>query len=160
MGRIVVGVDGSEPSKVALAWAVEEGKLRQATVEAVCAYSMPSGWLGMGDAMGVVVPTAITEDDIAGYANDTVGDSLSGIDHEGVEVVAKTVAGHPAECLVEASKDADLLVVGSRGHGDFGSILLGSTGLHCVHHAPCPVVVVRGPADEPEGRRRKHKHGG
>ncbi|HVX21734.1 MAG TPA: universal stress protein [Acidimicrobiales bacterium] len=158
MARIVVGVDGSEPSKAALAWAVAEGRLRNATVEAVCSYSMPSAWLGMGDAMGVVVPTAITETDIAGFADEAVTAALDGIDHDGVEVVTTTVSGHPADCLVEASKDADLLVVGSRGHGDFGSILLGSTGMHCVHHAACPVVVVRGPGEEPQGRRHKHRH--
>ena len=55
MGRIVVGVDGSEPSKAALAWALEEAGLRSATLEVVCAYSLPSGWLGMGEAMGTTV---------------------------------------------------------------------------------------------------------
>ncbi len=156
MARIVVGVDGSEGSKAALAWAIEEGRVRKVPVEAVCSYTMPTAWLGMGDAMGVMVPTAITDEDLAGYAEETVADCLSSVDHDGVEVVAKPVSGHPADCLVEASKDADLLVVGSRGHGDFGSILLGSVGLHCVHHAACPVVVVRHPGDDHDGRRHKH----
>jgi nucleotide-binding universal stress UspA family protein len=148
MGRIVVGIDGSEPSKTALAWALEEARLRSATLEAVCAYSLPSGWLGMGEAMGATVAATVTESDVATYAEETLDTALAEAgDDDGkapVEVVHRTVPGHAAQALVKASEGADLLVVGSRGHGDFGSILLGSVGLHCVHHACCPVVVVRG----------------
>ena len=61
---------------------------------------------------------------------------------EGVEVVKDVRIGHPSDVLVKLSGDADLLVVGSGGHGDIGSVILGSVGMHCVHHASCPVVVV------------------
>lgn len=151
MGRIVVGVDGSEPSKAALAWALEEARLRAATLEVICAFKLPAGWLGMGDAMGASVAATLTEGDVATYARETLDAVLADVESGGdgggtaVEVARKAVPGHAAQALVKASEDADLLVVGSRGHGDFGSLLLGSVGLHCVHHAGCPVVVVRGP---------------
>jgi nucleotide-binding universal stress UspA family protein len=54
------------------------------------------------------------------------------------------VEGNPAQVLLDASAGADLLVVGSRGHGGFASALLGSVSQHCVHHADCPVVIIRG----------------
>lgn len=145
MGRIVVGVDGSAPSAAALEWALAEAALRGATLEVVCAYRLPSGWLGMGEAMGATMPVTITESDVEIYARDTLDRMLAAVDAgTSVEVVRRTVAGHAAQALVEAAVGADLLVVGSRGHGDVGSLLLGSTGMHCVHHACCPVVVVRG----------------
>jgi nucleotide-binding universal stress UspA family protein len=54
------------------------------------------------------------------------------------------VEGHPAPVLVEAAKGADLLVVGSRGHGEFSGMLLGSVSQHCTHHVSCPITIVRG----------------
>jgi nucleotide-binding universal stress UspA family protein len=148
MGRIVVGVDGSEGSKTALAWALDEARLRNAALDVVCSYTLPSGWFGVGDSMGVVVATTITEDDVAGYAKETLTNALAAVGDHGVEVTKTAVAGHPAASLVGAAEGADLLVVGSRGHGEFGSVLLGSVSLHCVHHAPCPVVVIRQPSAE------------
>jgi nucleotide-binding universal stress UspA family protein len=61
-----------------------------------------------------------------------------------VEIRPRVVEGNPAQALLDTAKDADLLVVGSRGHGGFTEALLGSVSQHVVHHAPCPVVVVRG----------------
>ena len=77
MGRIVVGVDGSEPSKAAVAWARAEAQLRGATLEVVCAYRLPAGWLGMGEAMGATLPVAVTESDVAAYAEATLDDVLA-----------------------------------------------------------------------------------
>ena len=65
---------------------------------------------------------------------------------EQVTITSKMVEGNAARALLDASTGADLLVVGSRGHGGFAEALLGSVGQHCVHHATCPVVVVRNPA--------------
>ena len=62
-----------------------------------------------------------------------------------VRVESYVLTGHPAYELAQYAKDADLLVVGSRGHGGFVGALLGSVSDHCVHHATCPVVVIRGP---------------
>lgn len=64
---------------------------------------------------------------------------------EGVEIEQRVVQGSAGGALVEAARDADLLVVGSRGHGGFVGLLLGSVSQQCVHHAPCPAVVVRHP---------------
>lgn len=146
MGRIVVGVDGSEQSRAALEWAMDEATLRSASLEVVCAFHLPSGWLGMGEAMGASVPVTITESDVEAYARATLDRMLDGLAVPAeVKLVRSAVPGHAAHALVNASADADLLVVGTRGHGDVGSVLLGSVGMHCVHHATCPVVVVRGP---------------
>ncbi len=144
MGRIVVGVDGSEQSKAALRWALEEAELRGATLEVVAVYRLPSGWLGMGEAMGATIPVSITETDVADYTTEMLDRVLDDVKPPATVTLARRVVpGHAAQALVEASDDAELLVVGTRGHGDVGSVLLGSVGMHCVHHAPCPVVVVR-----------------
>jgi nucleotide-binding universal stress UspA family protein len=65
----------------------------------------------------------------------------------GVSVRQRAVAGHPARALLDAADGADLLVVGSRGHSGFAGMLLGSVSQHCVHHSPCPVLVIRGHRD-------------
>lgn len=147
MGRIVVGVDGSQQSRAVLEWALDEARLRGATLEVVSAYRLPSGWLGMGEAMGATMPVSITESDVADYTTGMLDKLLDQVERPtSVSVVPRAVPGNAAQALVEASAGAELLVVGTRGHGDVGSLLLGSVGMHCVHHAACPVVVVRGSA--------------
>jgi nucleotide-binding universal stress UspA family protein len=74
--------------------------------------------------------------------DDTVAEVAAHMPHP-VAVLAQVIEGHPAEALVRAAAGAELLVVGSRGHGTFASIMLGSVSQHCVQHATCPVVVVR-----------------
>jgi nucleotide-binding universal stress UspA family protein len=71
-----------------------------------------------------------------------IGEEVRPADSELVR--SQVVRGHPAQVLLDAAADADLLVVGSRGHGSFAGALLGSVGQHCVHHAPCPVLIMRG----------------
>jgi nucleotide-binding universal stress UspA family protein len=140
--RIVVGVDGSESSKAALAWAVGQAELTDATVEAVIAWQYPINFAGAGYApMGPLMGT-----DFADTAEQTLRTAVSeSVDPAGPVKVSSTVReGNPAHILLDAAKDADLLVVGSRGHGGFAEALLGSVSQHCVHHAPCPVVVIRG----------------
>jgi nucleotide-binding universal stress UspA family protein len=136
--RIVVGVDGSEPSKQALRWAIEQATLSGATVEAVGAWEFQSnfGW-------GTVA--AVDAAELADACERTVVDAVTevgGADPP-VRIDSYIVRGHPANELVQQAKGADLLVVGSRGHGGFVGALLGSVSQHCVHHATCPVVVVR-----------------
>jgi nucleotide-binding universal stress UspA family protein len=63
---------------------------------------------------------------------------------DGLDVTVEALEGHPGERLITLSEDAELLVVGSRGHGGFVGLLLGSVTTYCVNHARCPVVVVRG----------------
>lgn len=135
--RIVVGVDGFESSRAALRWAIHQAKLTGAVVEAVTAWQIPAG-TGL-------VPMA----DMPDYQDDArsvLAEAITEMcttDTE-VEVRPRVVAGRAAQVLVDAAEGAELLVVGSRGHGGLAEALLGSVGQFCVHHAPCPVVIMRG----------------
>ena len=135
--RIVVGVDGSVPSKAALAWAVKQARLTGAAVEAVIAWELPATY-------GYPVPVA-PDIDYGGLAAEVLAGAIAEVSSPGEPVkIRSTVAeGNAARVLLDASAGAELLVVGSRGHGGFVEALLGSVGQHCVHHATCPVVVIR-----------------
>lgn len=136
---IVVGVDGSASSKVALAWAVRQARLEGAPVHAVIAWDLPSyyGW-------GVPVTGQVDfADDARTVIEQTVKEVVGG--DASVPVSILVVQGNAAHTLIEASRRARLLVVGNRGHGGFSEALLGSTSQHCTHHAVCPVIVVRDP---------------
>lgn len=137
--RIVVGVDGSEASLLALRWAIRQAELTDATLEVVASWQWPSstGW-------GVPLPADYRPDKEAESALAEIVDSAR-IEHPAVAIRPEVVEGHPARVLVEASTGADLLVVGSRGHGEFAGMLLGSVSEHCVTNAHCPVLVYRGP---------------
>ena len=140
-GRIVVGVDGSDSSKAALAWAVRQAALTGAKVDAVHAWRNPVSYsYGYGYAMALPVP------DLEKFARQALDEAIAEVAGlaTGVEIRPVVVEDNPAQALVDAAKGADLLVVGSRGHGGFTEALLGSVGQHCVHHADCPVVVIRG----------------
>ena len=135
--RIVVGVDGSSSSKAALRWAIRQAKLTGCSVDAVTAWRFPTGY-GWG-------PIADGAVDFQGDAKKTLTDALnevSGLEPE-VPVRPLVTEGHAAEVLLDVAKGADLLVVGSRGHGGFTSALLGSVSLYCVLHAHCAVLVLR-----------------
>lgn len=134
--RIVVGVDGSSSSQQALAWAVRQAGLTGAVVDAVIAWQYPVsyGW-------------DISADDIpfGEAASQTLEKAIAAAGHLGerAEIRPHVLEQNPAQALLDVSEGADLLVVGSRGRGGFTSALLGSVSLHCVHHATCPVVVMR-----------------
>jgi nucleotide-binding universal stress UspA family protein len=135
-GLIVVGVDGSENSRQALRWAIEEARLRHARVRVVHAW-----WLYPMLAADTEAPHLTN--DASGAVQRFVTETLA--EEHDVEVEVVAVQGQQASAaLVDAAKDADLLVVGSRGAGGFTGLLLGSVSQQCAHHAPCPVVVVRG----------------
>ncbi len=144
-GRIVVGVDGSASSRAALAWAVRQAALTGATVDAVHAWQVPVSY-GYGYGYAMILPVPDLEK-IAGQVIDKAVAEVADL-APGVEIRTVIVEGNPARALLDAAKDADLLVVGSRGHGGFTEALLGSVSQHCVHHADCPVVVIRGPRPE------------
>ena len=134
--RIVVGVDGSVPSKAALAWAVKQARLTGATVEAVIAWELPATY-------GYPVP--VSDMDYGGLAAEVLAGAIAKVSSadEPVKIRSTVAEGSAARVLLDASAGAELLVVGSRGHGGFVEALLGSVGQHCVHHATCPVVVIR-----------------
>ena len=136
-GRIVVGVDGSPSSLDALSWAARQAEMTAARLEVLTTWEWPSsyGW-------AVPVPDDVDpEGDIRGTLDGALAPLRAA--HPGVAVEARVVNGHPAPALVEASKGADLLVVGSRGHGEFVGMVIGSVSEYCAAHALCPVLVHR-----------------
>jgi nucleotide-binding universal stress UspA family protein len=139
--RIVVGVDGSETAELAVRWAAAEARERGATLELVAAWEVPTNAYGFGFA-------PITEDVVKGLmkgADENIGKALDEVRNEAgdIEVMTTIREGQAAGVLLDESKDADLLVVGSRGMGGFRELLLGSVSQQCAHHATCPVVIVR-----------------
>jgi nucleotide-binding universal stress UspA family protein len=139
--RIVVGVDGSDASKAALAWAGGEAELRGTDVLALLAW-MPT--VAVGGPWPALVPVRASEevDEDAEATLAAVVDEVLG-EKPKVDVVERVVHGAAAPSLVEASGHAELLVVGSRGLGGFTGMLLGSVSHQCAQHASCPVVIVR-----------------
>jgi len=146
-GRIVVGVDGSPCSRAALRWAVQQARLDGASVDAVMAWEYPAMF------SPVAGPAAGYEADIGAEAGKAIAGIVTQEGGAGAGVPVRPVAaeGQPAQVLLDAASGADLLVVGSRGHGGFASMVIGSVSLQCVLHARCPVLVLRG-GHEGDGR--------
>ncbi|MFD1660663.1 universal stress protein [Streptomyces caeni] len=133
---IVVGVDGSDSSRSALRWAARQAELTGAELRAVQAWRLPVTY-GM--------PVDYSGGDFEGRAREELRRTIEEVlgEHSGIPVVPLVVEGHPSLVLTKAARNADLLVVGSHGHGAFAGMLLGSVSQHCVQHATCPVLVVR-----------------
>jgi nucleotide-binding universal stress UspA family protein len=141
---IVVGVDGSNESIDALRWAVDEAKARQGRVVAVHAWELRVYPVELvpGPHPDFVALLAEMKEAAEHLVTAVVEKVAGGSD---VPVEPTAVEGPPATVLIDQAEadEADLLVVGSRGHGGFAGLLLGSVSLHCVNHAPCPVLVHR-----------------
>lgn len=138
MGRIVVGVDGSEQSIKALRWAVRQAELTGDSVEAVNSWEYPAtSWASMMPGL----PEDFDPQAVATVAlNEALEEALGA---EGAAEVEKVVViGNAAQSLLERAKGANLLVVGARGYSGFKATLLGSVSLHVAQHARCPVTVV------------------
>jgi len=139
MGKIVVGVDGSAGSREALRWAFAEAQLRSATLEAVTVWQYP---------VTASLPTFGVMDTPSDFATEARSSLIEILTSEGITadspipVTTLVAEGNPARALLDAAESADLLVVGSRGHGGFTGVLVGSVSQQCVHHATCPIVVV------------------
>lgn len=148
MGKVVVGVDASPGSLSALEWAVEEARLRRASLSIVHAWmlplieALPEPWVVGSPSVGP------STDEVRNHVEAAARDVLSAsVDRARstapeLEIAGELVEGRAAVALLDAARDADLLVVGSRGRGGFAGLLLGSVSGQCVHHARCPVVVV------------------
>jgi len=142
-GTIVAGVDGSVSSREALRWAARQAELTGARVKAVMT------WAVAPNAFPLTTPVPAAYD-----AGPEAEEQLEGIIDEvrrefpGTEISSVVREGWAGRELLAAAQDADLLVVGSRGHGAVMGLLLGSVSEYCVTHAPCPVVVVRHGRDE------------
>ncbi len=135
--RIVVGIDGSPVARLALEFAIDEARLHGASLQVTYAYPAMAATL-----------TGSTGKDYYEQVESEARELLQGLvaaapSTEGVEVEWVAVPGNPSEVLIEASRDAVMLVVGSRGGGGFLGLVMGSVSTQCVHYSHCPVLVVR-----------------
>ncbi len=139
--RVVVGVDGSDGSSRALAAAVVQAREHDATLSVVTTWSQPV----TAGAPGYAAYDWISESDLSAGAKQQQADALAAVlgAEPSLRVEQEVLEGHPGQVLVTASEGADLLVVGSRGHGGFVGMLLGSVSQHVAAHAACSVLVVR-----------------
>ncbi len=139
MTLILVGVDGSEHADRALEFAAEEAALREARLLVVCAWELPT----------LVAPLiAYPPESSEAFRNDAESIARAAVAkvadlHPSVRCEGRAMQGHPAEILLAEGEGADMIVVGHRGRGGFASLVLGSVVQHVVHHARCPVVIVR-----------------
>jgi nucleotide-binding universal stress UspA family protein len=147
--HIVVGVDESEGAAEALRWAVREADARDAVLTAALVW----GWLDQHhlDPGEPFDPKYHEADALAQLEQMVAKALLTGVP-PGIRLKAISDLAGPG--LVRAAADADLLVVGARGLGGFKGLLVGSVSQHCLHHAPCPVAVVRDQDDPPREIRR------
>jgi len=135
--RIVVGVDGSPSSLAALDWAITQAQLTGAVLDVLMTWHRPYGY-GWSPVRTHHDPGHENEKRLHELLKHLRGTRPN------VSIQPIVTEGRPAPLLVNSSQGADLLVVGSRGHGEFSGMLLGSVSEHCVTHAACPVLVVRG----------------
>jgi nucleotide-binding universal stress UspA family protein len=144
IGRIVVGVDGSEHARRTLQWAVDEARLREWTVIAVHAHAIPTLFVAPDPVLGASPP--IPDPEIAQRheqaAETLLAEEIDQVASDDVTIERRVVTGSAPDALLRAAREGDLLVVGSRGLGGFKGLLLGSVSQQVVHHAPCPVVIV------------------
>jgi nucleotide-binding universal stress UspA family protein len=149
MPGIVVGVDGSPNSELALAWAMNEAAIRQAPLTVMVVHQAVVSWT---TGHPVSYPGEAPETQHAEQAVEAMVEKAASqmAAARPASVTVRAVNGFPAEQLIEASHDADMVVVGSRGREGFARLLLGSVSTQVVHHASCPVVVV------PQAERESH----
>ncbi|HEX2316121.1 MAG TPA: universal stress protein [Thermomonospora sp.] len=138
-GRIVVGVDGSLSGRPAVRFAFEEAARRGVALRAVLAFTHPAS-TGPGDMQPLVYDPEV----LAAEERRTLAESLAGHRQEfpDVTVTEQVVHARPTRALAEASGEADLLVVGSRGRGGFTGLVLGSVSHAMLHHTRCPIAVI------------------
>jgi nucleotide-binding universal stress UspA family protein len=140
--RIVVGVDGSPSSRMALRWALRQANFTDGTVDAVLAWQIPMVLQSYGMAPIYVEQDGGFEDDARKTLEAVISEEVAPADSQRVRSLV--IHGNPAQVLLDAAVGANLLVVGSRGHGEFAEALLGSVSQNCVHHASGPVLIMRG----------------
>lgn len=136
MPRIVVGIDGSEQAQRALLAAIEEARLRDATLTVIHVAPFPF------DLSAPILAPQPTGAELRSRAVDLIDEALGLVDAGDLDVERIALIGHAASELCEAARDADLLVIGSRGLGGFRGLLVGSVTQQVVAHAPCPILVV------------------
>jgi nucleotide-binding universal stress UspA family protein len=140
MSGIIVGIDGSGYSQRALEWALKEAAVRHTSLVVLTVHEAVAGYFG-GVSSYPDDPARTEHARVAAQAEtDKVLASLDGSHPESVTV--KAVHGYPVEELISAGKDADMIVLGSRGAGGFTRLMMGSTAGQVTQHGSCPVVIV------------------
>jgi nucleotide-binding universal stress UspA family protein len=141
MSGIIVGIDGSAHSRRALEWAVGEAAIRRAPLTVLAVQQAVAGY--WGGAVAYPGDDALAEQALKAAQQETDGvlEQL-GAESRPPQVAVRAVTGIPAEALLNAAADADMIVVGSRGAGGFRKLLMGSVSSQVTHHAHCPVVVI------------------
>jgi nucleotide-binding universal stress UspA family protein len=140
MPGIVVGIDGSRHSERALDWAVREAALRHTALAVISVHPVVRNTLGYADSLPEDAPVLERTRQAAEEATDKALAQAGGARPDSVTV--ETVTGVPAEVLLAASAEADMIVVGSRGAGGFSRLTMGSVGDQVARHAHCPVVII------------------
>ncbi len=149
MPGIIVGVDGSAHSRIALDWALDEAAFRNEPLTVLTVSPLVTGIYGPGYAPADFFPAeeeARLQTEKA--AEQLVGEALDRRGGAAPAVIVRAVSGLAADELINAAENADLLVVGARGVGGFKRLIMGSVSTQVTHHARCPVAVIPGPADE------------
>ena len=142
MAGITVGFDGSHSAQRALEWAMSEAAVRHAPLTVLTVHLVPaSGWTGNP----IVLPADAPElEKLRQAAEDAAAKAAAELGQPGaVAVIVRAVNGYPGEELTKASDDADLVVVGARGMSAIARLLLGSVSSEVLHHARCPVALIR-----------------
>ena len=145
MPGIIVGVDGSGHSRHALEWAIKEAAVRHSPLTVLTVQQPASAYWGVGAAVPVPYPYDQDLGELAlKMAQEETSSALENVGPEGrpSSVTVRAVLAMPAEALIKAAADAEMLVVGSRGAGGFRRLLLGSVSTQVTQHAHCPVVVI------------------
>jgi nucleotide-binding universal stress UspA family protein len=153
-GPVVAGVDGSPTSEPAIAFAAEEATLRGARLMGVHAFTHPPS-LGPGDMM----PLVYSRESLRGDEDRVLAEALAGLSdtHPDLAVTHRLRRGRPAPALIEESARAQLVVVGALGRSSLAGLVLGSVSHALLHHAGCPLAIVRGvPGGDGPGRRAAH----
>ncbi|MEI8412827.1 MULTISPECIES: universal stress protein [unclassified Kribbella] len=142
---IVCGIDGSAAGQRAVEWAADEAERRGSRLRVVTVWS----WDGLESGSSISSPAEARR-----RAGEIQSDSLNSLVARSLELAIErqVLEGRPSEQICEAALDADLIVLGSHGHGGFHDALVGSTSLHVIRHAPCPVVLL------PDPRRAEREH--
>ena len=143
MTGIVVGVDSSEHSQRSLEWAMREAAIRKVPLTVITVRAVVAGFFGSPVVLAADEPAREQARQGAQEAADKAALALDD-GSSPLSVTIHAISGFPAGELIEASRDADLLVVGSRGAGGFAQLLLGSVSSQVVHHAHCPIVIIPG----------------
>lgn len=142
--KIVVGIDGSAAGAAALRWAARQAEAEHAELHIVHAWQAESAYT----AGGYVVPPLALENDIRAHAQRWVEEAVGPLDQSSHPRKLTVVNGTPGPAIVEAAKDADLLVVGTQVHRGLSRVIHGSVSHYCLSHATTPIVAVPAPADD------------